>query len=96
MIWIIDNIQWLGGLVVAFFTYLVGRKSTKNNEESQELENLKTVRELEKELIKDIEANIEQYKKWLKESKDYIFKLEKLLAGKNKKIDELEKLKITK
>lgn len=90
--WILQNKEWLGGLVLGFFSFLTGRKTAKNQEESGELENLKTVREVEKSLINDIKDSITGYKKIIDENEIVIANLKTIVSNQKKAIEKQKKI----
>ncbi len=82
---IIENKVWFVGLITGFFSFLGGRKTKKNQEEAGELQNLKTVREIEKQLFDDMAIRIDEYKQL---SDDLL----KIIEEKNKIIEDQKKM----
>ena len=95
---IIDNKEWLIGVVASISAYFGGRKTRKSNEKSAELQNLGTIRDLEKELVEDAINQIEELREIIEvnkaiiEQKDAIIKeQEKIIAQQNKFLDLYKK-----
>lgn len=54
----IDHKEWIAGIIASVVMFFTGRKSKKISEESSQLQNLKTIRELEKQLVEDVKNQI--------------------------------------
>tara|TARA_R110002124_G_scaffold148927_9_gene314603 strand:- start:5669 stop:5968 length:300 start_codon:yes stop_codon:yes gene_type:complete len=90
--WIVENKEWLVGLVTTVGAFFGGRKMKKNNEKSAELENLKVIREMEKELIADAKSHIEELRKII-DHKDGIIEDQKKIIAKQERFLNLYKSK---
>lgn len=94
---IIDNIELFIGLITTFLGYWFGSKTRKNQEKSGELQNLITLRQVEKQLINDMKNSIKEYQEVITnlnaiiEKKDEIIARLKAIVDKQQK--ELEKYK---
>ena len=58
MNFIIENKELLISVLTAIIAFISGRKTKKLNEKSAELQNLEKVREMEKQLVKDMEEQV--------------------------------------
>lgn len=83
-----------GGVISGVIGFFSGQKMKKNNEKSAELENLKTVRDMEKQLILDYKEQVTEFRQLIDDlqliidEKDDIIKKQQLKIAKQKK--ELE------
>ena len=57
---LIENKEWLIGLIASISAFFGGRKMKKSNEKSAELQNLATIREMEKQLFDDMEERFDK------------------------------------
>lgn len=62
---IIEHWEKLAVLVSGAFGFFGGRKIKKSNEKSAELENLKTIREMEKQLVDDTKKQVEELREMI-------------------------------
>ena len=78
---IIDNWQIIAGLIGSAIAYVGGLKIQRQSVRTSELENLKTVREMEKTLLTDMKTQVDQ----LVEVNNY---LKKVVAEQEKAINK--------
>ena len=61
---LIENKEWLIGIIVSISAFFGGRKSKKQNEKTTELENIEKVREIEKRLLADMDDQVNKLIKY--------------------------------
>lgn len=83
--WVVENKEWVIGVITGFFGWFGSQKMKKSNEKSAELENLKTIREMEKELVEDTKKQVEELREMVSE-------MQKIIDDKDRIISEQRKL----
>jgi len=83
--WIIENRDWVIGVVSTITAWFGGRKLKKSNEVSADLNNLSEIRKMEKALVDDAQEII-------KDLRETIDSLQNLIQEKNKFISEQKKV----
>lgn len=58
--WLLDNWEIIAGLIGSALTYLLGTKKRKTEGKTTELENLQTIRDLEKQIVDDVKSQIDE------------------------------------
>ena len=92
---LLENKEWLIGIVTTVVAWIGGRGLKKSKEKSAELQNLLTIREMEKQLVEDAVKNSEELREVIKEmqeileNKDNVIKEQKTLLLKQRKELEL-------
>lgn len=69
---LLENNEWLIGIVTTIMAWFGGRKLKNSNEKNAELQNLLTIREMEKQLVEDARQNSEELREIIKEMQDII------------------------
>lgn len=82
----LDNWSWLSSIVVGVSTWFGGQKFQKMKETTLELENERTVRELEKQLVLDSKKYIDRVREEVKEQIEEVKQTAKI------QVDELKEL----
>ena len=96
---LVENREWLIGVVTTITAWFGGRRLKKSNEKNAELQNLLTIREMEKQLVEDARKNSEELREIIKEmqdiidNKDNVIKEQKALLLKQRKALERYKNK---
>lgn len=70
--YITENKEWLVGAIATLSAWFGGRKMKKTNEFSADLENLKTLREIERELVDEAQRNVTELRDTIKQLKKII------------------------
>jgi len=93
MIWkfLLDNIGLIIGLMTTVLGYWFGSKTRKNQEKSGELQNLITLRQVEKQLIKDMKDSIKEYQEVITNLNAIIDKKDKIITRLKAIVDKQQK-----
>ncbi|MCT4665606.1 MAG: hypothetical protein N4A45_10270 [Flavobacteriales bacterium] len=90
--WIIENKEWIAGSIATLSAWFGGRKLKKTNEKSAELENLKTLREIEKEVVTETRNYVDELMEIIK-NKDKIIEEQKKIISRQR--EQLQKCKVS-
>jgi len=88
---IFENIELFIGLATTFLGYWFGAKTRKNQEKSGELQNLITLRQVEKQLIKDMKDSIKEYQEVIINLNAIIDKKDKIITRLKNIVDKQQK-----